>query len=200
MKVLIESRFASRDWAYRWEYKRYLELAMLDSMARGESPYASHALYTQFLDDDDPQERSLGIEMGLEWGGAAEYSALYTDCGISKGMDQGIDRAFKERRVMVFRYIPGYPVLGLGVHDNYWFAFLVQGLAVLGCIIGMSNPPVMVIVVAVICFSLVVLVLGKDLYVLGKIRSGYLERIENSQLWREETAGLTVMELVDGKG
>jgi hypothetical protein len=38
-------------------------------LLRGESPIASHLLYTQpgILKDDVPEERPLGIEAGLAW-------------------------------------------------------------------------------------------------------------------------------------
>ncbi|HEY6020898.1 MAG TPA: hypothetical protein VIY48_13665, partial [Candidatus Paceibacterota bacterium] len=35
---------------------------------RGDSPYASHLFFTQFLDDLNPEERTQGIEAGFAWG------------------------------------------------------------------------------------------------------------------------------------
>lgn len=90
-KVIIESPFAG-DIEKNIEYAR---ACMRDSILRGEAPIASHILYTQpgILDDDDPAERALGIEIGLQWGELAELTAVYTDLGVTEGMEQGIERA-----------------------------------------------------------------------------------------------------------
>jgi len=64
-----------------------------DSLARGEAPIASHLLYTQVLDDNDPAERSIGIAAGLAWRTVAEASVVYVDRGVSGGMQLGIGAA-----------------------------------------------------------------------------------------------------------
>lgn len=53
------------------------------------------SLYPQprVLRDDLPEERQLGIEAGLAWGAVADAVAVYTDKGVSPGMQLGIDRA-----------------------------------------------------------------------------------------------------------
>lgn len=62
-----------------------------DSYNRGEIPFASHLLYTRFMDDLNKIERRDGIRFGLKIGeAAAERAAVYTDLGISDGMAQGI--------------------------------------------------------------------------------------------------------------
>jgi hypothetical protein len=66
--------------------KAYLRLCFLDSIVRGEAPIASHKLYTDVLDDDDPDERRLGIELGFAWLRAADLVAMYVDLGMSPGM------------------------------------------------------------------------------------------------------------------
>jgi len=81
-KVIIES-------PYRGEVERnkaYLKICMLDSIERGEAPSASHKLYTDVLDDNDPYERALGIELGFAWLKAADLVAFYIDFGMSSGM------------------------------------------------------------------------------------------------------------------
>lgn len=62
---------------------------------RGESPIASHLLYTQpcVLDDNNEAERELGIAAGLAWLTVAEASVVYTDLGISRGMSYGLSQA-----------------------------------------------------------------------------------------------------------
>jgi hypothetical protein len=64
-------------------------------LSRGEAPIASHLLYTQpgILDDTTPVERNWGIEAGLAWKRVADASVVYTDLGISRGMQHGIDAA-----------------------------------------------------------------------------------------------------------
>lgn len=68
---------------------------MADALHRGDSPYASHGLYTQpgVLDDGDHGDRTLGIEAGFVWRHVAEATVVYTDLGISTGMQYGISAA-----------------------------------------------------------------------------------------------------------
>lgn len=67
----------------------YLRACLRDSLERGEAPYASHRMYTDALDDDDPAERKLGIEAGFAWGQVAALRAFYVDLGWSRGMRFG---------------------------------------------------------------------------------------------------------------
>lgn len=89
--VIIESPFAG-DVEANIEYARR---CVRDSLSRGEAPIASHLLYTQpgVLRDDVASERQWGIDAGLEWRRVTELSAVYTDRGISKGMEYGIRAA-----------------------------------------------------------------------------------------------------------
>lgn len=103
MIVVIESPYAGDVDLHA----AYLRACLRDSLLRGESPMASHGLYTQpgVLDDDEPEERRHGIEAGLRFYDAAGLGAVYQDLGISRGMRQGIARA-RERGVRVeFRRI-----------------------------------------------------------------------------------------------
>lgn len=74
---------------------RYARRCLRDSLLRGEAPIASHLLYTQpgVLDDNIPSERQHGIDAGLAWKEVAECSVVYTDHGISTGMQYGIKAA-----------------------------------------------------------------------------------------------------------
>lgn len=78
---------------------------MAHSLSLGEAPFASHLLYTQVLDDKDPEQRRQGIEAGLAWGRAADATVVYSDYGVSSGMQQGIDRAVDQLRPVEFRRI-----------------------------------------------------------------------------------------------
>lgn len=75
----------------------YLRACIRDSLLRGESPMASHGLYTQpgVLDDCVPAEREHGIEAGLRLYDVAGKGAVYQDLGISDGMRRGVARASK---------------------------------------------------------------------------------------------------------
>jgi hypothetical protein len=103
MKVIIESPYAG-------EIERNIDYArkcMKDSLLWGEFPLASHLLYTQpgILDDSITIERNLGIAAGLEWGKMAEKTIVYTDYGISKGMQFGIENAIENNREVQYRTI-----------------------------------------------------------------------------------------------
>jgi hypothetical protein len=106
--VILESPYRGATAADTERNVRYAHAAMLDSLRRGESPLASHLLWPGILDDADPFERALGIEAGLEWGRVAEATVVYGDLGISEGMQQGIDRAHKEGRLVEYRRMPGH--------------------------------------------------------------------------------------------
>ena len=103
IKVVIESPY-SGDVENNL---RYLFDCMLDCLSKGESPYASHALFTQFLDDDFEHERELGINAGLAWADCADYIVVYTDRGISEGMQYAIDQHIKNHRIVEYRKLPG---------------------------------------------------------------------------------------------
>ena len=102
-RVLIESPFAgnvARNVAYA-------RACLADSLARGEAPFASHALYTLpgVLSDEVIEERERGIEAGLTWGRVADLTAVYIDFGVSAGMSRGVTRAAIEGRPVEYRRI-----------------------------------------------------------------------------------------------
>ena len=89
--VIIESPFAGNIE----ENIKYARECVRDSLLRGEAPIASHLLYTQegILDDNIAEERQHGIDAGLAWKRVADASIVYTDLGVSKGMEYGISSA-----------------------------------------------------------------------------------------------------------
>jgi hypothetical protein len=100
-RVIIESPFAG-------DVKRnlrYLRACMRDCLLRGEAPFASHALYTQpgVLDDDRPEDRTLGINAGFVWRDSADCTLFYTDLGVSRGMELGIEDATAKGRPFEYR-------------------------------------------------------------------------------------------------
>lgn len=87
--MIIEKRRVVIESPYKGDIKLnegYARLAMLDSVMRGEAPFASHLLYTQILDDTIEEERNLGIELGFAWLQSANLVAFYIDLGMSPGM------------------------------------------------------------------------------------------------------------------
>lgn len=88
---------------------RYLRACMKDSLGRGEAPFAPHSMYTQVgvLDDNDPDERRLGIAAGFEWRFVAEATIVYMDLGISSGMREGIEHAEKLGYPVDYRKLGG---------------------------------------------------------------------------------------------
>lgn len=99
--VIIESPYAG-DVEANLKYARE---CMRDAIEWDDAPFASHLLYTQpgILDDNKPAERQLGITAGLEWGKNAEATVVYTDLGISAGMEIGIEAAKKAGRTVEYR-------------------------------------------------------------------------------------------------
>lgn len=106
--VVIESPFTGhieRNTAYARD-------AMADSLSRGEAPIASHLLYTQpgILDAAKPDERERGIEAGLRWSRVGELTAVYTDLGMTAGMEQRLERAVADGRQVELRSLPNWAV------------------------------------------------------------------------------------------
>lgn len=93
-RVILESPYAG-DVETNIKYAR---LCVKHSLSLGESPIASHLLYTQdgILDDNIPDERMQGINAGLAWKEVADLQVFYVDYGISKGMQYAMDYAKKK--------------------------------------------------------------------------------------------------------
>ena len=84
---------------------KYARLCLKDSANRLEVPFASHLLYTQIYDDNNEEQRKLGIDLGLQWYKLADICAVYMDFGISSGMILGIQMANKYRIKIDYRII-----------------------------------------------------------------------------------------------
>jgi hypothetical protein len=104
-RVIIESPYAG-DVDRNVEYARQ---CLKDSLSRGEAPIASHLLYPQVLDDNNPEQRSQGIRAGLEWRSVAQAQVFYLDLGWSKGMIYAHEQAKNEGRTVVYRYLYDAP-------------------------------------------------------------------------------------------
>lgn len=86
IRITVESPLAAPTPEGFRRNVRYAQLCLLDSLKRGEAPYASHLLYPQVFDDLDEDQRRVGMLAGLEWLKMAELVALYIDLGVSRGM------------------------------------------------------------------------------------------------------------------
>lgn len=64
-----------------------------------------HLMYAQqhILDDTVPEEREHGIKCGLLWTTRAELVAVYTDMGISEGMQRAINQATERNTPLEYR-------------------------------------------------------------------------------------------------
>lgn len=87
----------------------YLDACLLDSLRRGEAPFASHGLYTRpgVLRDSEPGERELGIQAGFAFRNVAARTIVYTDLGISDGMRRGIEDANEQCCPIEYRKLGG---------------------------------------------------------------------------------------------
>ena len=112
--VVLESPYAG-------DVERNVEYAlraMKDSLSRSESPYASHLLLTQVLDDNDEAERQQSIHASLEAVRSAGLLAVYEDYGISEGMQDAIDVARERGLTIDYRKIALSPEAeGVPVRD-----------------------------------------------------------------------------------
>jgi len=85
----------------------YARRALRDCITRGEAPLASHLLYTQpgVLNEFDPAERQLGIQLGYAWMQWADKVVFYTDYGMSPGMEKALVQATEYEVLVVHRQI-----------------------------------------------------------------------------------------------
>ena len=106
--VILESPYGSKDPAEVAMNVAFARACVRDALNRGEAPIASHLLYTQpgILRDEVPDERAWGIDAGLAWRRVAEASVVYTDLGVSPGMQKGINAALEAGRKVERRMLP----------------------------------------------------------------------------------------------
>lgn len=84
--VVIESPWAGLDAGP--QAKHYLKQCIRDSIARGELPWASHAMFawTEALYEGDEEQRAEGLILNKKMILRADMIAIYTDKGKSAGM------------------------------------------------------------------------------------------------------------------
>jgi hypothetical protein len=103
--VVLESPYGNEDPLVVAENIRYLKACLADCLARGESPYASHGLLTRsgVLNDRAPEQRALGLAAAQAWIRRAEGMVVYTDRGISGGMQAAVGVATDEMVPIEYR-------------------------------------------------------------------------------------------------
>lgn len=102
MRVIVESPFAGG-----FANVKYSRECLKDCLARQESPYASHLLYTQkgVLDDTLPDERRIGIQAANQWLEVTDIVAVYMDLGVTRGMLIGVMKAARLGKPIHLRWI-----------------------------------------------------------------------------------------------
>lgn len=118
-RVILESPFAGRgedSVAKSIDREQNIEFArrcLRDCALRDESALASHLIWTQphVLDDDNPEERKLGIALGLAWSSVADYHVFYTDRGWSRGMMEALYFCLKAGKELYIRGLAKDPIL-----------------------------------------------------------------------------------------
>ncbi len=101
--VIIESPYSGNVG----RNKLYLQACIKDCLRRGESPYASHQMLTEALNDLKPEERDAGIKAGFAFHQVADYSAVYYDFGVSEGMQLGAYNMQHLGRPVLYRKLGG---------------------------------------------------------------------------------------------
>lgn len=101
-RVILESPYAGNTGVNR----AYARAAMLDSLKRGEAPFASHLLYTQVLNDNNDEQREQGLTAARAYIGIVQKMVIYTDLGVSEGMRESLDMAANRRIRIEFRSLP----------------------------------------------------------------------------------------------
>lgn len=103
--VAIETPYAGGDAATVAENLAYARAALADSLRRGEAPFASHLLYPQPGVLSEVTERAHGLIAGLAHTCYCDTVAVYTDLGVSAGMQASIDAALARGQAVVYRTV-----------------------------------------------------------------------------------------------
>lgn len=85
--------------------KVYLQRCIADSLSRGEAPVASHRMYTEVWDDANPEQREQGMAAGWRFLLTVNKQVVYTDYGITPGMERGMNIATALHMFVEYRQI-----------------------------------------------------------------------------------------------
>jgi len=108
--VVVESPYAGETVEDVAGNERYVRAIMRALLLEGLVPFASHALYTLpgVLDDCNSRERGIGILAGFRMRHVASRTIAYTDLGISRGMEMGVEHARELGQPVKFRRLEGW--------------------------------------------------------------------------------------------
>lgn len=95
-RVYIISRFRAKTKRERKFNERVARYYCRQVVEAGHQPVAPHLFYTQFTDDNDPEDRRRGLQYGLADLEAADYFLLIAvDGWISEGMKGELEQIAK---------------------------------------------------------------------------------------------------------
>lgn len=119
--VVVESPWRGDSPGQSRRNAKYARDAIRDCLTRREVPFASHVLYagSGALDDNDPEERQLGMDAGWCMYAHADYVVVYDDFGVSPGMQEGIKRARTAGLHVEYRKLEGWTHARLNLF-NAW--------------------------------------------------------------------------------
>lgn len=103
-KVYIISRYSAKTWHERRFNKEVTKYYCRRIAEAGKRPVAPHLFYTQFMDDDDPKARRLGLDFAIkDLDECDSFLLVIVDGFISSGMRGEIEhvtRTGKRGRLM----------------------------------------------------------------------------------------------------
>ena len=97
--TIIASPFRGNTPEERLENIAYARKACSHAVKRGETPFASHLLFPQFLDEDNSVERQMGMEGNYKFWPIATKVAFYVDRGWSAGMKEELVKCIAEYEI-----------------------------------------------------------------------------------------------------
>lgn len=84
--------------------KRVARLVCRQLIEEGFTPIAPHLFYPEILDDNDPEARELGINLGLDILSNCTRMFVYDRNGVSEGMKKELQ--FAEDNNIEVTYVP----------------------------------------------------------------------------------------------
>jgi hypothetical protein len=83
----------------------------------GYIPFAPHIFYTQFLDDDNPEHRKLGLFFGLVWLGKVSELWVFGE-HLSHGMAMELEKAKTLKKIKIRYFSENFKECGEITHDT----------------------------------------------------------------------------------
>lgn len=118
-KLILESPFKNSNQTIFNDNYFYVNVCARKLMKETETaPLFFHTLYTQFLNDDDKEERDLGLYRSFEFHSDAEEKVYAIDRGISEGMILGAkDAISKGMPVKFYTVLPETTPIGQQIKE-----------------------------------------------------------------------------------